>query len=181
MVVPKLESARQVAEVSEALGGRPVVAGLETVRGVADAREVLRPPVAGCYFGAEDYVADLGGARTAGNAEVAWARAYVAVAARLAGVPALDMVTIDFRDADGSRPRPGRPGRSATPGSCASTRRRSPSPTRRSADPEEVAWARRVLGAFEAAGGDTIAVEGEMVDEVVAARARAVLSAADRT
>jgi citrate lyase beta subunit len=38
-----------------------------------------------------------------------------------------------------------------------------------------------VLGAFEAAGGDTIAVEGEMVDEVVAARARAVLTAADRT
>ena len=35
-----------------------------------------------------------------GNAEVAWARAFVAVAARLAGIPALDMVTIDFRDGD---------------------------------------------------------------------------------
>ena len=87
VVVPKLESAAQVADMASALGGRPVVAGLETVLGVADAREVLRPPVVACYFGAEDYIADLGGVRTPGNAEVAWARAYVAVAARLAGVP----------------------------------------------------------------------------------------------
>ena len=62
-------------EVAEALGGRPVVAGIETVRGVADARDVLAPPVVACYFGAEDYVADLGGVRTAANAEVAVARA----------------------------------------------------------------------------------------------------------
>src|SRR5690606_18811521 len=98
VVVPKLESAARVAEVTGALGATPVVAGLETVRGVADAREVLQPAVAACYFGAEDYIADLGGVRTPDNAEVAWARAYVAVAARLAGIPALDMVTIDFRD-----------------------------------------------------------------------------------
>ena len=98
VVVPKLESAAQLVEVADALGGRPVVAGIETVRGVADAREVLGPPVVACYFGAEDYVADLGGVRTADNAEVAYARAYVAMAARLAGVPALDMVTLDFGD-----------------------------------------------------------------------------------
>jgi citrate lyase subunit beta / citryl-CoA lyase len=182
VVVPKLESARQVAEVAEALGGRPVIAGLETVRGVADAREVLRPPVAGCYFGAEDYVADLGGTRTAGNAEVAWARAYVAVAARLAGVPALDMVTIDFRDAE----RFTAEAREARALGYAGKLCIHPAQVPLAHEafrpaPEEVAWARRVLGAFEAAGGDTVAVEGEMVDEVVAARARAVLAAADRT
>ena len=41
---------------------------------------------------------------------------------------------------------------------------------------DEVDWARRLLAAFDAAGGDTIAFEGQMVDEVVAARARAVLA-----
>ena len=41
--------------------------------------------VAACYFGAEDYVADLGGVRTPGNAEVATARSLVGIAARLAG------------------------------------------------------------------------------------------------
>ena len=62
--MPKLDTAAQVDDVAGALGGRPVVAGIETVRGVADAREVLRSPVVACYFGAEDYIADLGGVRT---------------------------------------------------------------------------------------------------------------------
>ena len=42
---------------------------------------------------------------------------------------------------------------------------------------DEVDAARRLLAAFEEAGGDTIAFEGQMVDEVVAARARAVVAA----
>src|SRR5690606_41983059 len=45
--------------------------------------------------------------------------------------------------------------------------------------PEEVRWATDLLAAFEAAGGRTIAFEGQMVDEVVAARARAVPAAAE--
>src|SRR4051812_43107113 len=107
VVVPKLESADQLDHVAEALGGRPVVAGIETVRGAVDARLLLgpasafgprRPAVVACYFGAEDFIADLGGVRTPSNHEVAHPRAYVAMAARLAGVPALDMVTLDFRD-----------------------------------------------------------------------------------
>ncbi len=71
VVVPKVDSVPTLADVATAVGGRPVVAGIETVRGVADARELLRAPVVACYFGAEDYVADLGGVRTEGNAEVA--------------------------------------------------------------------------------------------------------------
>ena len=180
VVVPKLESAAQVADVAGALGDRPVVAGLETVRGVADAREVLRSPVVACYFGAEDYIADLGGVRTSGNAEVAWARAYVAVAARLAAVPALDMVTIDFGDAD----RFGAEAREARTLGYAGKLCIHPAQVPLAADAfrpseDEVDAARRLLAAFEAAGGDTIAFEGQMVDEVVAARARAVLASLD--
>ncbi|HMC69907.1 MAG TPA: HpcH/HpaI aldolase/citrate lyase family protein, partial [Mycobacteriales bacterium] len=43
----------------------------------------------------------------------------------------------------------------------------------------EVDWARRLLAAFDEAGRMTIAFDGQMVDEVVAARARAVLAAAE--
>jgi citrate lyase subunit beta/citryl-CoA lyase len=178
VVVPKLDTAEDVARVASALGGLPVVAGLETVRGVADAREVLRPPVAACYFGAEDYVADLGGVRTPGNAEVAWARAFVAVAARLAGVPALDMVTIDFHDDDRftAEAREARAlgyvGKMCIHPAQVPLARAAFQPT-----PDEVDAARRLLAAFEAAGGETIAFEGQMVDEVVAARARALLAA----
>ncbi len=179
VVVPKLESATQVAEVAGALGKLPVVAGLETVRGVADAREVLQPAVAACYFGAEDYVADLGGVRTAGSAEVAWARSYVAVAARLAGIPALDMVTIDFHDhdrftAEAREARTlGYAGKLCIHPAQVPLSHEAFRPT-----DDEIDWAERLLAAFEAAGGDTIAFEGQMVDEVVAARARAIVAAA---
>jgi len=180
VVVPKLDTAEDVARVASALGGLPVVAGLETVRGVADARAVLRSPVAACYFGAEDYVADLGGVRTPGNAEVAHARAYVGMAARLAGVAALDMVTIDFRDgvrfsAEAREARAlGYAGKLCIHPAQVPLAHEAFRPT-----PEEVAWARGLLDAFAAAGGETIAYEGHMVDEVVAARARAVLAAAE--
>ncbi len=179
VVVPKLDSAAQVDDVAGALGGRPVVAGIETVRGVADAREVLRSPVVACYFGAEDYIADLGGVRTPGNAEVVWARSFVAVAARLAGIPALDMVTIDFGDgerftAEAREARAlGYAGKMCIHPAQVPLARAAFQPTA-----DEVDAARRLLAAFGAAGGDTIAFEGQMVDEVVAARARAVVAAA---
>ena len=179
VVVPKLESAAQVGQVSDALGGHAVVAGLETVRGVADARTVLAPPVAACYFGAEDYIADLGGVRTPGNAEVVWARSFVAVAARLAGIPALDMVTIDFRDGDRflAEAREARAlgyaGKMCIHPGQVPLAHDAFRPTE-----DEIDWARRLLAAFDAAAGATIAFEGQMVDEVVAARARAVLAAA---
>jgi len=178
VVVPKLESTAQLTEVADALGDRAVVAGLESVRGVADAREVLAPPVVACYFGAEDYVADLGGVRTPGNAEVAAARSFVAAAARLAGVPALDMVTIDFHDddrflAEAREARAlGYAGKMCIHPAQVPLAREAFRPTA-----GEVDWARRLLAAFAAAGGDTIAFEGQMVDEVVAARARAIVAA----
>ena len=162
------------------MGDRAVVAGLETVRGVADAREVLAAPVAACYFGAEDYVADLGGVRTPGNAEVAWARAFVAVAARLAGVEALDMVTIDFHDGDRflAEAREARAlgyaGKLCIHPAQVPLAEEAFRPTA-----DELDAARRLLAAFDAAGGDTIAFEGQMVDEVVAARARAVVALGD--
>ena len=178
VVIPKLESATQRDEIAGVAKGRSVVAGLETVRGVADAREILRDPVIACYFGAEDYVVDLGGVRTEGNEEVVWARSWVAVCARLAGVAALDLVTLHYRDID-------RFVREATearalgyagklcihPGQVGLANRAFGS------TPEEVEWAQRVLAAFEKTGGMTIGFEGEMVDEVVAARARAILAA----
>ncbi len=101
VVVPKLESAAAVAAVAERLapiGPLSVIAGLETVAGVEHAVEVLRPPVVAAYFGAEDYIADLGGVRTPENTEVLYARSRVAVACRLAGVMAIDQVVVTLRD-----------------------------------------------------------------------------------
>jgi citrate lyase subunit beta/citryl-CoA lyase len=177
VVVPKIESAAQLDHVAEALEGRSVVAGLETVRGVTDARDLLGAPVVACYFGAEDYIADLGGVRTVGNGEVSYARSYVAMAARLAGVAALDMVTIDFGDdirfaAESREARAlGYVGKLCIHPAQVALAEGAFRPSA-----EEIGWAHRLLAAFDEAGGVTIAFEGLMVDEVVAARARAILA-----
>jgi citrate lyase subunit beta / citryl-CoA lyase len=180
VVVPKLESLSQLSEVSGSIGAAGIVAGLETVRGVMDAREFLRPPVTACYFGAEDYIYDLGGVRTDDNAEVASPRALVAAAARLGGVTALDMVTLDFGDAErfdreAHEARAlGYRGKLCIHPAQVGLANAAFLPT-----DQEVETARNLLAAFAEAGGATIAFEGQMVDEVVAARARAVLAAVD--
>jgi|tagenome__1003787_1003787.scaffolds.fasta_scaffold20596716_2 citrate lyase subunit beta/citryl-CoA lyase len=180
VVVPKVESSAQLGELADGLGGRPVVAGIETVLGVADARELLRPPVAACYFGAEDYVADLGGIRTPGNDEVAFARAYVAIAARLAGVPAFDLVTLDFGD-DGRFTSEAYEARALGYAGklCIHPAQVGLANEAFRPSDDELDWAARLLAAFDEAGGMTIAFEGQMVDEVVAARARAILASGD--
>jgi len=180
VVVPKLDTGA-AADLALA-SGVPVVAGIETVRGVATAQQWLTSDLAGCYFGAEDYVADLGGVRTPGNAEVATARALVAMAACLAGVPALDMVTLDFADDDrylreAAEARAlGFAGKLCIHPAQVVLAHRAFTPS-----DEEVHRARRLLAAYEeavAAGRATLAFDGEMVDEVVAKRARAVVDQA---
>ncbi len=179
VVVPKLEDPEQVERLERALDGRPVLAGFETVRGALDARTLLTGAVSACYFGAEDYVADLGGVRTPGNAEVAVARAQVAMAARVAGVPAFDMVTIDFGDHDRFVTEAREARALGYAGKlCIHPSQVGPANEAFLPSPEELDWAARLLAAFDEAGGGTIAFEGQMVDEVVAARARAILTGA---
>jgi citrate lyase subunit beta/citryl-CoA lyase len=141
--------------------------------------------VTAAYFGAEDFVTDVGGVRTPGNAEVAHARAMVVLAARLAGVPSVDIVVTDFADHDRFR----REAAEARALGCAGKLCIHPRqvPLAHEAfvpSAEEVERARRLLAAYEEAaarGTAAIAFEGQMVDEPLAARARAVLAAADLT
>ena len=71
VVVPMLESAAAVeARGRAAGGGRPARrdggAG-DRGRGGTRCTEILRPPVVAAYFGAEDYIADMGGCAHAGE------------------------------------------------------------------------------------------------------------------
>jgi citrate lyase subunit beta/citryl-CoA lyase len=103
VVVPKLETPGQLADLKERLAALDrrdavVAAGIESALGVADARVVLAAGVDAAYFGAEDYIADLGGHRTGDGQEVLYARSQVSVAARLAGIPAIDQAVLAIRD-----------------------------------------------------------------------------------
>lgn len=189
IVLPKVETHAQLAAVDAALDrgghrGLGILAGIETALGVAEARPLLaHPRVLAAYFGAEDFIADMGGVRTASNAEVVYARSAVALAGRLAGVPTLDQVVTDFRNdavftAEAAEARAmGYRGKLCIHPNQVALANAAFVP---SAD--EVAHARRLLEAFDtasAAGVAAVEFEGQMVDEPLAARARQVLAAAE--
>ncbi len=187
VIVPKLEAPEQLDTVSAALdaadlGHLHVLAGLESARGVERARELLRPPVAVAYFGAEDFIADMGGVRTQESTEVVYARSRVALAARLAGMLAIDQVVtlLDAEElflADAALGRAiGYRGKLCIHPAQVTLANRA-----FSSSPEELDRARRLLAAYDdatARGEAAIAFEGQMVDEPLARHARAVIAAA---
>ncbi len=188
IVVPKLDRVEHVDRAAAALdaaGHRdlPILAGLETALGVADARALLdHPRVCAAYFGAEDFIADMGGVRTEGNQEVHYARSRVALAGRLAGVPVLDQVVTDFRNAEAFS----RETREARELGYRGKLCIHPGQVTLANDgflpsEEEVAFARRLLAAYDSATAKGVAAidfEGQMVDEPLASRARQILAAA---
>jgi len=102
VVLPKLARSADLAALQAELArhGRPeavIIGGIETGLGVADARRLI-PGLNACYFGAEDYIADLAGHRTAVGLEVLYARSQVCLAAHLAGVPAIDQAVVSVTD-----------------------------------------------------------------------------------
>lgn len=189
IVVPKLESLEQMEVVARALAAAghaelPVLAGLETALGVADARPLLaHPKVIAAYFGAEDFIADMGGVRTEGSQEVLYARSHVALAGRLAGVPCLDQVVTDFKnDALFEREIAEAKAIGYQGKLCIHPRQVGLANAGFVPSEEEIDFARRLLEAYEresAAGVGAISFEGQMVDEPLAARARQVLAAAE--
>ena len=185
VVVPKLESTVEVDQAQEALleADRDhirLLAGIETAAGVARAADVLEHPrVDLAYFGAEDFITDMGGVRTEEGLEVLYARSRVALAARLAGVPILDQVVTAFSDderylADAALGRSiGYSGKLCIHPAQVPLANQCFSPS-----PEERERARALLAIWDEAqarGEASVAFEGQMVDEPLARRARALL------
>jgi citrate lyase subunit beta/citryl-CoA lyase len=188
IVVPKLERLDQIDAVEAALegAGQPelcVIAGIETALGVADSRLLLaHPRIAAAYFGAEDFIVDMGGVRTEGNQEVLYARSHVALAGRLAGIPTIDQVVVDFRNHDAFEREVrearalGYAGKLCIHPGQVGIANKGFLPSQ-----EEVEHARQLLDAYQEASAQGIAAidfDGQMVDEPLAARARQILAAA---
>ncbi len=188
VVIPKVEKAANLDRVDKALRGAGlpdlgVVAGIETVLGVADARALLaHPRVTAAYFGAEDFIADIGGRRTPGNQEVLFARSAVAIAARLAGIPVVDQVVIDFRNDEQFSAECQEAAALGYSGKlCIHPRQVVLANAVFTPSPEEIDRARRLLAAYTESAAKGIAAidfEGQMVDAPVAAQARHLLTSA---
>jgi len=91
------------AERGIAPGRFAVVPLIETTAAVLHAVDICRasPRVVAIAFGCEDFVADLGGLHDAAGRSLYTARALIALAAKAAGVQAIDTVHIDVHDLAG--------------------------------------------------------------------------------
>jgi citrate lyase beta subunit len=184
LVLPKTAGAEEVRRVEASLGpklpGLPLVLMIETARGVAAAEEIASssPNVALLFFGAVDLSADLGCA-------IDWdallyARSRVIVAAAAVGVEAMDAPFLDVANADGlaaeSRAvrRLGFTGKAAIHPTQVPIIQQAFSP-----DEAEVAWARRIVTAYEDQKGGVLLVDGKLVERPVIAAARRTLAIAE--
>ena len=174
------------AELREGLplGGIRIVPIVETVSGALNARElaVASPRVMALAFGAEDFTLDLGVERSRDGIETRYPRAQVALAAHGAGRLAIDTPWTAIDDAEGLRRETiegrqfGYTAKQAIHPSQIGPIHEVFTPT-----PQEVAWARRVVDAYDAAladGTGAINLDGKLIDVPMVARAQRVLERA---
>lgn len=108
--MPKTETAEEVIEVEReiervekeigCLGRTKIMAAIESTLGIVNAYAIATasPRMMGIALGAEDYSANLKTQRTPGGDELRLARETIVVAARAAGIDALDTVYSNLND-----------------------------------------------------------------------------------
>ena len=178
--IPKAESPEDVAWVAARAPGKPIICAIENARGVLAAHEIAAAPgVAHLAMGGVDLQRDLN--TTGGNSQTLYVRSHLVVCSRAAGIGApIDSVFPRLTDDAELRSQAefarslGFGGKSAIHPRQLAVLHDVFTPSER-----EVAWAREVLEAFEAAGGAALQLpDGEFVDLPVAQRARRVLELA---
>lgn len=173
VMLPKSEDAATLAAVHRAVGGKPLLALVETVRGIASLPTIAAAPgVSRLVFGSVDFSADLGCAHE--WEALLLARAQLVLASRVAGLAApVDGVTLAIDDTqaiEADAKRAAALGFAAK--LCIHPRQIAPVLRGFSPSPQEAAWAARVLAA---AGEGAAAVEGVMIDAPVRLRAGQIL------
>jgi citrate lyase subunit beta/citryl-CoA lyase len=175
--IPKVESAADVAWVAERAPGIPLDCTIESARGVIATFDIASAPACALLsYGGLDLAADLG--ISSGEQETLFARSYLVTAARAAGKPPpSDGVHPLLEDDTGLRREAEAARRLGFFGKSAIHPRQLPIIHEVFAStPEELAWATRVLAAFEKSGGAATRTEdGEFVDLPVAERARRMM------
>jgi citrate lyase subunit beta/citryl-CoA lyase len=173
VVLPKTESAEDVTDTSKSIPGVPLIALIETARGLAAVREISAAfGVIRLAFGSIDFCVDIGAAH--GRDVLLAARSAIVLASRLGELePPLDGVTTSIDDSTLVEEDARYAYRLGFGGKlCVHPRQIIPVRRGFASTPEEIAWAKRIL----AAGAEgAISVDGTMVDSPVRARARKIL------
>ena len=194
--VGKIDTAEDVQRISGVIDTVEVEVGLEagrvrlvvwieTAMAIVNAYEICAssPRVVGVAFGAEDFTNDMGIERADDGPGVAYPKSAVAVAARAAGVLALDTPYFSFRDPEGLRRdaltsrRYGYSGKFAIHPDQIDIIKDVFSPS-----PAEIEHAKRVVAAFEEAersGRGSTSLDDKVIDVPVVKRARKLLELAE--
>lgn len=165
-------------------GSVRLVPWIESASAIVNAYEICRasPRIVAAALGAEDFTNDMEIERRDDDAELAYPRSVIAVAARAAGVLALDTPYFAFRDEDGLRENSaasrgvGFRGRFAIHPAQIDAINEVYSPSA-----ERIERARREIAAFEEAasvGRGSTSLDGKVVDVPVVKRAQALLDLA---
>jgi citrate lyase subunit beta/citryl-CoA lyase len=176
LMAPLEANARIVA------GSIKVIPWIETAMAIVHVYEMARASqrIVGIAFGGEDYTNDMGVIRSDFGEECYYARSAVAVAARAAGVAGLDGPFVGFRDPDGLRTDAGNARQMGYTGKFAIHPAQIDIINETfSPHPDDVAYARRVMAAWEeaeAAGRGSLSIDGRMVDVPVVKRAQNLLA-----
>ncbi|RLF56341.1 MAG: citrate lyase subunit beta [Thermoplasmata archaeon] len=193
--LPKTESEEDVIKLDELLtrleeekglevGRIKLFAIIETAKGVLNAYQIASASkrLEAITIGGEDLTADLGGERTPDGMTLFTARQMILLAARAAGVQALDTVYSDIKDSDGlyqeavTVRKMGYDGKAAIHPSQIEVIHRAFTPTE-----EEIEYARRVIEALETAkkeGSGVAALGSKMIDRPIVKRAERILERA---
>ena len=192
--MPKTETAAEVEEVEReiekvereigCLGRTRIMAAIESALGVVNAYAIATasPRMMGIALGAEDYCANLKTQRTPGGDELRLARETIVVAARAAGIDALDTVYSNLDDMETFRKEVelihtlGFDGKSIINPRQIEIVNEVFAPT-----PRAIEKARAIIAAIRAAerrGSGVVSVNGKMVDRPVVIRAQRTIDLA---
>ena len=195
IVVPKIETAKQVKWVSEQIesfelsnqlkiGSIRLLVGVETAKGILNLKEIAEADksLEAIIFGGEDYAASIGAVRTKSATELLYARQAVVTACAANNIQALDIVFIDFKDTEGLRAEAqegagfGFSGKQVIHPNQVQVTQEAFTPS-----DEAISYAKRVVESFEISqkeGKGAYALDGKMIDMPLLKNAQKVLDRA---
>lgn len=192
--MPKTETADEVREVEAEIerverqlgcvGRTQIMAAIESALGVVNAYDIATASkrMMGIALGAEDYCANLKTQRTPGGDELRLARETIVVAARAAGIDALDTVFSNLNDMEAFRAEVEYIKTLGFDGKSIINPRQIEVVNEVFAPKEkDIAKARTILAAIkeaEARGSGVVSVNGKMVDRPVVIRAQRTIDLA---
>jgi citrate lyase subunit beta/citryl-CoA lyase len=174
--LPKSEP-ESIYRIASELGGRPLIALIETVRGVMELRDLTAASgLERLAFGSVDFsvdsgISDVGDALTSVRSRIVLESCYAGL------LPPADGVSLEFRDPEVMKLEARRAQQLGFGGKlCIHPRQVASVNAAFLPTEKDVAWATRVIAAVEESGGGATRVDGEMVDKPVLEMAQRILA-----